>query len=53
MTPATPGRYVLLSRATDVKGHVQADTHDPNYGSYAINHSLPIEVFVADRATRV
>jgi DMSO/TMAO reductase YedYZ molybdopterin-dependent catalytic subunit len=46
ITPAAPGRYVLLARATDAAGNVQADTHDPSYGSYVINHLLPIEVFV-------
>jgi len=25
---------------------VQPDKHDQNYGSYVINHPLPIEVFV-------
>jgi DMSO/TMAO reductase YedYZ molybdopterin-dependent catalytic subunit len=52
MTPATPGRYVLLARATDSNGSVQADAHDPNYGSYVINHPLPIDVFVGSPATR-
>jgi len=52
MTPATPGRYVLLARATDANGNVQAETHDPNYGGYVINHPLPIEVFVGNPATR-
>ncbi len=30
-------------------GSVQPDTHDQNYGSYVINHPLPIEVLVAPR----
>src|SRR5712691_2252455 len=51
ITPATPRPYVLLARATDATGDVQPDTHDPSYGGYAINHLLPIEVFVADPAT--
>jgi DMSO/TMAO reductase YedYZ molybdopterin-dependent catalytic subunit len=50
-TPA-PGRYVLLARATDADGNVQAHAHDPNYGSYVITHPLPIEVFVGQPATR-
>src|SRR5207247_10813745 len=29
-------------------GSVQPDKHDQNYGSYVINHPLPIEVFVDD-----
>jgi DMSO/TMAO reductase YedYZ molybdopterin-dependent catalytic subunit len=52
LTPKTPGRYALLTRATDANGRVQPDRHDPNYGSYVINHPLPIEVFVADRTSR-
>jgi hypothetical protein len=26
----------------------EPDGHDPNYGSYVINHPLPIEVFVEE-----
>jgi hypothetical protein len=37
----------LLARAGDAKGGAQPDKHDQNYGSYVINHPLPIEVFVA------
>jgi hypothetical protein len=51
LTPSTPGRHVLLARATDADGHVQPDTHDPSCGGYAITHVLPIDVFVGDRAT--
>jgi DMSO/TMAO reductase YedYZ molybdopterin-dependent catalytic subunit len=46
LTPKEPGQYTLLARARDANGMVQPDTHDPNYGSYVINHALPIEVFV-------
>ena len=46
LTPKKPGRYTLLSRAKDANGNVQPDKHDPNYGTYVINHPLPIEVFV-------
>jgi hypothetical protein len=42
----------LLARATDANGNVQADAHNPNYGSYVINHPLPIDVFVGSPATR-
>jgi hypothetical protein len=35
-----------------VRGNVQADAHDPNYGSYVINQLAPIEVFVDDRTNR-
>jgi len=45
-TPRKPGKYTLLSRATAADGSVQPEKHDPNYGSYVINHLLPIDVFV-------
>jgi len=38
----------LLSRARDANGTVQPNEHDWNYGSYIINHLLPIEVLVED-----
>lgn len=46
LTPKTPGKYTLLSRAKDARGVTQPDRHDPRYGSYVIDHPLPIEVFV-------
>src|SRR5438132_10088564 len=46
LTPKEPGQYTLLARAKDASGLLQPDKHDQNYGSYVINHSLPIEVFV-------
>jgi DMSO/TMAO reductase YedYZ molybdopterin-dependent catalytic subunit len=46
LTPARSGSYTLMSRATAKDGSVQPDSHDPYYGSYVINHPLPIEVFV-------
>jgi DMSO/TMAO reductase YedYZ molybdopterin-dependent catalytic subunit len=48
LTPKKPGRYTLLARAKDASGVFQPREHDPNYGVYAINHPLPIEVFVDD-----
>jgi DMSO/TMAO reductase YedYZ molybdopterin-dependent catalytic subunit len=48
LTPKEPGQYTLLARATDAAGVIQPDTHDQNYGTYVINHLLPIEVFVGD-----
>jgi DMSO/TMAO reductase YedYZ molybdopterin-dependent catalytic subunit len=48
LTPKTPRKYTLLARAKDANGSVQPDKHDQNYGSYVINHPLPIEVFVSD-----
>ena len=50
LTPAKPGRYTLLARATDASGASQPDEHDRNYGVYVINHCLPIDVFVRDFA---
>jgi DMSO/TMAO reductase YedYZ molybdopterin-dependent catalytic subunit len=48
LTPKKPGQYTLLARAKDASGVLQPEAHDKNYGSYVINHSLPIEVFVGD-----
>ncbi|MDB5350423.1 MAG: sulfite oxidase-like oxidoreductase [Planctomycetota bacterium] len=53
LTPTEPGRYTLMARAKGANGNVQPDKHDPNYGSYVINHPLPIEVFVDDRTNRL
>lgn len=50
LTPKEPGQYTLLARAKDAGGVLQPVEHDQNYGSYVINHSLPIEVFIADSA---
>jgi DMSO/TMAO reductase YedYZ molybdopterin-dependent catalytic subunit len=51
VTPREPGQYTLLSRAVAADGRVQPDKHDPNYGSYVINHPLPIEVTVEGAAS--
>ena len=51
LTPKEPGQYTLLARAKDACGRFQPDKHDRNYGTYVINHSLPIEVFVGDSGT--
>jgi DMSO/TMAO reductase YedYZ molybdopterin-dependent catalytic subunit len=48
LTPETPGRYTLLSRAKAAGGRVQPAAHDPSYGTYVIDHPLPIEVFVGE-----
>jgi DMSO/TMAO reductase YedYZ molybdopterin-dependent catalytic subunit len=50
VTPRKPGRYTLLSRAMGADGSVQPEKHDPNHGTYVINHTLPIEVFVEGSA---
>jgi len=47
ITPAQPGRYTLLARARGADQGAQPDWHNPNFGSYVIDHPLPIEVFVA------
>jgi len=47
-TPRKPGQYTLLARAQDAQGRAQPDQHDPSYGSYVIDHPLPIDVFVED-----
>lgn len=49
LTPTTPGQYTLMARAKDATGKAQPDKHDQNFGSYVINHPLPIEVFIATR----
>ena len=46
LTPTEPGQYTLLARAKDASGLIQPDKHDKNFGTYVINHPLPIEVFV-------
>ena len=50
-TPKVPGWYTLLARATDARGRTQPDGHDPNYGTYVINHPTPIEVLVEHRGS--
>jgi DMSO/TMAO reductase YedYZ molybdopterin-dependent catalytic subunit len=45
-TPDHPGHHTLMSRAKNAAGASQPDKHDERYGSYVINHTLPIEVVV-------
>jgi DMSO/TMAO reductase YedYZ molybdopterin-dependent catalytic subunit len=45
-TPRTPGKQTLIARATDSQGRTQPIEHDPDRGTYMINHLLPIEVEV-------
>jgi hypothetical protein len=47
ITQAQPGGYTLLARAAGADQRAQPDGHNPNFGSYVINHPLLIEVFVA------
>jgi DMSO/TMAO reductase YedYZ molybdopterin-dependent catalytic subunit len=44
-TPA-PGNCILMARATDSRGRIQAIERDANGGTYMISHCLPIEVEV-------
>jgi hypothetical protein len=43
-TPPRPGKQILITRATDSQGRTQPIEHDPDRGTYMINHLLPIEV---------
>lgn len=43
-TPATPGKCTLIARATDSAGRTQPEHRVVDYGTYVINHWLPIEV---------
>ena len=45
-TPAEPGRVVLIARATDASGRTQPAQRITDYGTYVVNHWLPIEVEV-------
>ena len=44
--PTTPGKAVLMARATDSEGRTQPPEHHDDRGSYLIHHWLPIEVDV-------
>jgi DMSO/TMAO reductase YedYZ molybdopterin-dependent catalytic subunit len=45
-TPAELGRRILMSRARDTDGLLQPEERVSGFGSYAIHHLLPIEVFI-------
>ncbi len=45
-TPSVAGKQTLIARATDSRGRTQPVEHDPDRGTYMINHLLPIEVEV-------
>jgi DMSO/TMAO reductase YedYZ molybdopterin-dependent catalytic subunit len=47
LVPNTPGQYTLLARAKDANGATQPEQHDERFGTYVINHLLPIQVFVS------
>jgi DMSO/TMAO reductase YedYZ molybdopterin-dependent catalytic subunit len=44
MTPSEPGKQILLARAIDGVGRGQPQERVLGYGSYMINHQLPITV---------
>ena len=44
--PSKPGAYTLMARATDSAGQTQPLQRIPEYGTYMINHVLPIHVEV-------
>ncbi len=44
--PATAQRCTIVARATDAAGRTQPSERIADYGSYMINHCLPIEVEV-------
>lgn len=48
--PATPGKALLMARATDSAGRTQPPEHHDDRGSYLIHHWLPIDVLIRDAA---
>ncbi|MFN2509638.1 MAG: sulfite oxidase [Chthoniobacterales bacterium] len=44
--PAKPGKVALVARATDSAGHTQPAERVADYGTYMVNHWLPVEVEV-------
>jgi DMSO/TMAO reductase YedYZ molybdopterin-dependent catalytic subunit len=44
--PQKPGHYSLSARAKDANGASQPEEHNPNHGTYIINHPLPIDVII-------
>lgn len=45
-TPAEPGRYTIMARATDTSGRTQPMERDAHRGGYVITHVQPITVEV-------
>jgi hypothetical protein len=43
-TPATPGHYTIMARATDARGRTQPTERDSHRGTYMITHIQPIEI---------
>ena len=46
IVPSTPGKTVLMARATDTAGRTQPREHHDDRGSYIIHHWLPIDVVI-------
>jgi DMSO/TMAO reductase YedYZ molybdopterin-dependent catalytic subunit len=44
--PQQPGQCTLAARAKDASGAAQPEAHNPDHGTYIINHPLPIDVIV-------
>jgi len=44
--PSKPGRYELMSRATDDSGTIQPSKHSPDHNAYMIHHTLPLDIEV-------
>jgi DMSO/TMAO reductase YedYZ molybdopterin-dependent catalytic subunit len=49
-TPAQPGHFTLMARATDARGRTQPTERDIHRGTYMISHIQPIEVEVRKMA---
>jgi hypothetical protein len=45
-TPASAGNQTIMARATDSRDRTQPFERDADYGTYMINHVLPIPVVV-------
>jgi DMSO/TMAO reductase YedYZ molybdopterin-dependent catalytic subunit len=45
-TPAQPGQYTVMARATDLSGRTQPMDRDHHRGNYVITHVQPIQVEV-------
>jgi DMSO/TMAO reductase YedYZ molybdopterin-dependent catalytic subunit len=43
-TPSSPGKCILMARATDARGKTQPSEHDKKFGNYVVCHTLPLEV---------
>ncbi len=46
LAPSEPGAYRLIARAIDSRGQTQPTERNPDYGTYVVNHLLPITVVV-------